>query len=86
MPFLDEQIISIIHEACAFEEERPWIEFKLNQATTPMDIGEYISALSNTAALYNKTHALMIWGLMTKRTQSVGRSFDHRGQSRGIRA
>lgn len=63
MPFLDEQIASIIHEACAFEEERPWIEFKLNQVTTPMDIGEYISALSNTAALYNKTHALMIWGV-----------------------
>ena len=75
MPFLDNQIVSIIQEARAFEKETPWIEFKVNHAATPLEIGEYISALSNTAALYNKTHALMIWGIDDETHEIRGTEF-----------
>ena len=54
MPFLPEQVVSIIQKSRRHEKERPWIEFKMNRAVTPLDIGEYISALANTAALYNQ--------------------------------
>lgn len=76
MPFLPEQVVSIIQESYRHEKERPWIEFKMNRAVTPLEIGEYISALSNTAALYNQTCALMIWGIDDETHTIKGTAFD----------
>ncbi|WP_110954643.1 ATP-binding protein [Anaerosinus massiliensis] len=76
MPFQEEQINLIIHEARAHSTELPWGEFKVNKCTQPQEIGEYISALSNTAALYNKDKALMIWGIDDETHELVGTEFD----------
>ena len=76
MPFLPEQVVSIIQKSRRHEKERPWIEFKMNRAVTPLDIGEYISALANTAALYNQSCALMIWGIDDKTHEIRGTTFD----------
>ena len=53
MPFQKNMINSIIEESRKYLYEQPWIEFKHNNSD-PQDIGEYISALSNTAALFNQ--------------------------------
>ena len=53
----------------------PWIEFKGNYSD-PQGIGEYVSALSNTAALYNKEHAFLIWGVDDKTHELTDTSFD----------
>lgn len=76
MPFLPEQVVSIIQKSRRHEKERPWIEFKMNRAVTPLDIGEYISALANTAALYNQSCALVIWGIDDKTHEIRGTTFD----------
>ena len=76
MPFQDEQISLIIKEARSHSTELPWVEFKVNTCTQPQEIGEYISALSNTAALYNKDKAIMIWGVDDETHELVGTSFD----------
>ena len=55
MPYNTNIINSIINEARKNMVELPWIEFKENY-TDPQGIGEYISALSNTAALFNQEH------------------------------
>ena len=75
MPFDNSVINSIIDEARRHNVELPWIEFKSSNYN-PQEIGEYISALSNTAALYNQDHAFVIWGIDDITHEVVGTSFD----------
>ena len=75
MPYNTNIINSIINEARKNMVELPWIEFKENY-TDPQGIGEYISALSNTAALFNQEHALMIWGVNDATHELTNTSFD----------
>ena len=74
MPFQKNMINSIIEEARKYLYEQPWIEFKHNNHD-PQEIGEYISALSNTAALFNQEHAFLIWGIDDETHDIVGTSF-----------
>lgn len=75
MPYNFDMISSVIDNARSYENERPWLEFKRNNAN-PQEIGEYISALSNTAALFNQEHAFMIWGIDDETHDVVGTLFD----------
>jgi len=43
-------LVSLVRELCALPRETEWVEFKVNYAE-PRDIGEYISALANAAAV-----------------------------------
>ncbi len=74
MPFQKNMINSIIEEARKYLYEQPWIEFKHNNCD-PQEIGEYISALSNTAALFNQEHAFLIWGIDDTTHEIIGSSF-----------
>lgn len=47
---------NVLHELRSFPNETEWIEFKSNNAN-PEDIGEYISALSNSATICGKMNA-----------------------------
>ena len=53
---------SLVLEFAAMPSETGWLEFKENKAE-PQDIGEYISALANSAALEGRAHAYMLWGV-----------------------
>ena len=44
---------SLVRELAALPAETPWVELKHNNAQ-PQEIGEYISALANAAALEGK--------------------------------
>lgn len=55
--------------------EQACVEWKENFAE-PERIGEYISALSNTAALEGKSHAHLIWGIEDATRRVVGTTFD----------
>jgi len=74
MPFQKNMINSIVEEARKYLYEQPWIEFKHNNCD-PQEIGEYVSALSNTAALFNQEHAFLIWGIDDRTHEIVGTSF-----------
>lgn len=74
MPFQKNMINSIIEESRKYLYEQPWIEFKHNNYD-PQEIGEYISALSNTAALFNQEHAFLIWGIDDHTHDIIGTSF-----------
>lgn len=54
--------------------ECEWLEFKHNNGEPEM-IGEYISALANSAALADMPHAYVIWGIHDKDLSVVGTSF-----------
>lgn len=73
--FAKSQINAIVNEIrVQYTAEMPWIEFK-NNNTDPQMIGEYISALSNSAALYSQTHGLMLWGIDDITHEIVGTDF-----------
>ncbi|MGP8431879.1 ATP-binding protein [Paraburkholderia fungorum] len=61
-PHRAEKLIGLISELRALPAETEWVEFKHNKAV-PEDIGEYISALSNSAALADKVHGYLVWGV-----------------------
>ncbi|NGM85964.1 transcriptional regulator [Parapusillimonas sp. SGNA-6] len=54
--------------------ECEWVEFKHNNGD-PQRIGEYISALSNAAALAGKSHGYLLWGIADKTHEVVGTDF-----------
>ena len=65
---------SLILGLCKHPHETEWVEFKVNYRN-PERIGEYISALSNTAALHGKTHGYMVWGVKNGSQEIVGTNF-----------
>jgi len=71
----NEYWVSLVQELRALPTETGWLEFKLNDAE-PQNIGEYISALANTAALQGKAHAYLIWGVDDATHALVGTRFD----------
>jgi ATP-dependent DNA helicase RecG len=54
--------------------EKEWVEFKENRAD-PEDIGEYASALSNTARLKSEPYGYMVWGVRDQTHELVGTNF-----------
>ena len=49
-------LINLVRELCRLPAETEWLEFKHNNAD-PQEIGEYVSALSNAAAINGKAFA-----------------------------
>lgn len=69
-----EQLLSLLRELCRLPNETEWVEFKHNNADPKM-IGEYISALSNSAALVSKQSAYVVWGIDDATHDVVGTQF-----------
>lgn len=67
-------LTNILKELGTDGSEKEWIECKVNNAN-PQGIGEYISALSNSAALFQKEKAWIVWGIEDTTWKPVGTSF-----------
>lgn len=67
-------LVGLVAELRKLPAETEWIEFKENN-DNPQEVGEYLSALSNTAALCGKTHAYLVWGIADKTHEIVGTTF-----------
>ncbi len=65
---------SIVNELRRLPGETEWVEFKHNNAN-PDEIGEYISALSNSAAFNGKASAYLVWGIDDENHEILGSSF-----------
>ncbi len=68
------QLQSLVFELTALPNETEWMEFKHNKVI-PDEIGEYVSALANSAALHGKPCAYVLWGVDDKTRQVVGTTF-----------
>lgn len=68
-------IKELLSELLQFSKEREWFEFKENWFE-PIALGEYVSALSNAAALVGKEFAYFVWGVFDKEHALVGTDFD----------
>ncbi len=69
-----EYLISLLQELRKLPNETEWLEFK-HDNSEPLEIGEYISALANSAALCGKAHAYLIWGIENETHDVVGTNF-----------
>ena len=68
-------LVSLVHELCKLPRETGWVEFKENNGD-PAEIGEYISALANSAVLADKAFAYLVWGVHDGCQDIVGTTFD----------
>ncbi len=76
----NDEFILLLETLLGNSEEQNWLEFKTNVAktrasVTPEGIGEYISALSNSACVFNKDYGYLILGIEDKTYNVVGTNF-----------
>lgn len=76
-------IRTLIDTLRAEAHESEWLEFKCNN-DQPQMIGEYLSALSNSACLCGKTHGYLVFGIDDKTHDIVGTSLQpHLAKGKG---
>ena len=78
------QLSKLVHQLVAQPQETEWIELKLNRVD-PQAIGEYISALFNSAALLGRLRAYILWGVEDVSHKLVGTSFETLRKRLGIK-
>ena len=69
-----EYLRSLLQELIKLPKETEWVEFKQNNAD-PQSMGEYISALANSAALLGKQSAYLVWGVDNATHTVTGTNF-----------
>ena len=77
-----EYLQSLVRELVKLPNETEWVEFKCNNKQ-PQMIGEYISALSNSAALCERPKAYLVWGVDDATHKIVGTEFQYRKMKKG---
>lgn len=75
-------LIDLVNYLIKFPKETEWLEFKTNYFQ-PEEIGKYVSALSNSATLYEKNFGYMIWGVDDTTHEIVGTTFDYQAKKVG---
>ncbi|MBW6479998.1 MAG: ATP-binding protein [Bacteroidales bacterium] len=64
----------LIKDLAVLPKECEWVEFKVNNSN-PQEIGEYISALSNSACYHKKEFAYLVFGIDDSTHRLVGTEF-----------
>lgn len=73
--YSEEDLTTLVRRLLNLTAETEWVEFKLNNAE-PEEIGEYISALANGAALNGRSHGYLVWGIENDTHKILGTTFD----------
>jgi ATP-dependent DNA helicase RecG len=73
---------TVLQRLLALPHETEWVEWKENDHK-PDDIGEYLSALSNSAALHGKDAGYIVWGIRDQTREVVGTTFKPREEKVG---
>lgn len=72
----------LIDELRKLPNETPWVEFKHNNYDHYM-IGKSISALANSAALYERNCSYMLWGIHDETHEIIGTDYDLQSLKKG---
>ena len=79
---MEDEKIKILEYILSLHTENEWIEYKHNN-TNPDMIGEYISALSNSAILEGQDKAYLIYGVDNASKEPTGTTFDFKNAKKG---
>ena len=74
--------INIIENILSFSDEHEWFDYKENWFSKD-EIGEYISAISNGAALCGKEVGYLVWGIKDKTKEVVGTTINFNKEING---
>ncbi len=66
--------LGVLQELRKLPAETEWFEYKHNN-DNPEEIGEYLSALANSAAFTGKTNAYLVWGVDNLTHEIIGTTF-----------
>lgn len=77
-----EDLEILIRDLLAMPKECEWVEFKLNNSN-PQDIGEYLSALSNSACYHSKPFGYLVFGIEDSSHRVVGTDFKPSQEKKG---
>ena len=72
-----ENIIDIVKRCLSFESEQEWFDFKDNWYELD-EIGQYISALSNAAAMIGEPFGYLIWGIQDETHEFTNTKFKYK--------
>lgn len=64
----------LIDTLCSHGRENEWLEFKVNH-DQPQLIGEYLSALSNSACLHDQPYGYLVFGIDDQTLKVIGTDF-----------
>lgn len=79
----DGDLAALVASLLRARQELEWIEFKEN-GFDPAKVGEAISALANTAPLFSRQEAYVVWGIRDGSCDVVGTTIDHHTLKRGV--
>ena len=68
--------VDLLNDLLARPYEEEWFEFKENWYS-PHQLGEYISALSNSATVLGKSNSFFVWGINDNNHEIVGSNFNY---------
>ena len=72
-----EELSRLTSELRALPSETEWVEFKCNYVESE-EIGEYLSALANSASLHKKEAGYLVWGIEDSAHRVIGTDFKPR--------
>ncbi len=72
----------LLKDLQALPKECEWVEFKINNSN-PQDIGEYLSALSNSACYHKQPYGYLVFGIEDNTHNFVGTSFKPSTEKKG---
>jgi ATP-dependent DNA helicase RecG len=75
----------LLNALLALTTETEWVEFKQNNHS-PEEIGEYLSALANAAALHGREAGYLVWGIEDRTHREVGTTTQPRSMRIGAEA
>jgi len=73
---------ALLRELTVLTGESEWVEFK-HSYVDPAEIGQYLSAIANAAALHHKEKGFLIWGVDNDTHRIVGTAFEPRSIKKG---
>lgn len=73
-PMILAELERLLNELVTLPKETEWVEFKVNNSN-PQEIGEYLSALSNSSAYHRKSSGYLVYGIEDGSHKLVGTSF-----------
>lgn len=82
--YSNQSLVELIETLRAEETETEWLEFKTKYVSGET-LGEYISALSNGAALCGRPYGYLVFGIEDKKHEVLGTQFDYRKTKKGTR-
>jgi ATP-dependent DNA helicase RecG len=77
------ELIFLVDELRVLPKENEWVEFKSGTATSNDRLGQYISALSNAACIFNQPFGYLIFGIEDETHKVIGTTYKFKNAKEG---